>query len=150
MFLTFYTLHVGISKRPTFHRLSRYLHTIENSSYPDDSQLFYIGTCAFAHSTIESFSFPPHLTSMSRCAFAFCDELHTIDMHPISELKIIEEKTFYNSLIHNFTISPHLTTNCENAFTCCKNLKHSLILLKKKDSFIVKLKTLQFLLDSPK
>lgn len=89
-----------------------------------NSELQTVGYVAFAYSSIECFTIPIHLKSISDFAFLNCCHLKKIAQLPgNSQLQTIGKYSFTKTCIDKFTAPVHLTKIGEGAFLFCLYLK---------------------------
>ncbi|KAK8852897.1 hypothetical protein M9Y10_017889 [Tritrichomonas musculus] len=87
------------------------------------SSITIIAPFAFEFSRILSVTFSPNVTTIGENAFAYCNQLHEVEIPLDSQLKIIGKFAFDRCSIDSFFIPPHVTKICENAFYACNFLQ---------------------------
>lgn len=86
----------------------KYSRGIKTVEFPPDSEIKTICQEAFADSSIEKITIPPHVVRICNRAFAFCRKLQSVEIPANSELKKIEKEAFYNTEIKSLNIPASL------------------------------------------
>lgn len=86
----------------------KYNNTVRSITFPEDSELFSIGSNAFIWSSLESIQIPPKVTKIGENAFYQCKKLKSVFFSEKSQILSIDKNIFSNSSIESINIPPKI------------------------------------------